>query len=77
MDNQKSSPIPIPPRQHLREFQVIYLPVVTFLLLLVVIGWMWLRYVAPATIVVMIFTFGKSRVPAFLGQNYDRERRTL
>jgi simple sugar transport system permease protein len=30
-----------------------------------------------ATIIVMIFTFGKSRVPAFLGQNYDRERRTL
>lgn len=30
-----------------------------------------------ATIVVMIFTFGKSRVPSFLGQNYDRERRTL
>ncbi len=29
------------------------------------------------TIIVMIFTFGKSRVPAFLGQNYDRERRTL
>jgi simple sugar transport system permease protein len=30
-----------------------------------------------ATIVVMIFTFGKAKVPAFLGQNYDRERRTL
>jgi simple sugar transport system permease protein len=30
-----------------------------------------------ATIIVMIFTFGKSRVPTFLGQNYDRERRTL
>ena len=30
-----------------------------------------------ATIIVMIFTFGKTRVPAFLGQNYDRERRTL
>jgi ABC-type uncharacterized transport system permease subunit len=30
-----------------------------------------------ATIIVMIFTFGRSRVPAFLGQNYDRERRTL
>lgn len=29
-----------------------------------------------ATIIVMIFTFGKARVPAFLGQNYDRERRT-
>ncbi len=30
-----------------------------------------------ATIVVMVFTFGKTRVPAFLGQNYDRERRAL
>ena len=30
-----------------------------------------------ATIIVMIFTLGKARVPAFLGQNYDRERRTL
>jgi simple sugar transport system permease protein len=30
-----------------------------------------------ATIIVMIFTFGRARVPAFLGQNYDRERRTL
>jgi len=30
-----------------------------------------------ATIIVMIFTFGKAKVPAFLGQNYDRERRTL
>ena len=30
-----------------------------------------------ATIVVMVFTFGKAKVPGFLGQNYDRERRTL
>ncbi len=30
-----------------------------------------------ATIVVMILTFGKTRAPAFLGQNYDRERRAL
>lgn len=30
-----------------------------------------------ATIIVMIFSFGKSKPPAFLGQNYDRERRTL
>lgn len=36
---------------------------------------MMLPYIA--TIIVMIFTFGKTRVPAFLGQNYDRERRTL
>lgn len=30
-----------------------------------------------ATILVMIFSFAKVRVPAFLGQNYDRERRSL
>lgn len=30
-----------------------------------------------ATILVMIFTFGKSRVPAFLGNNYDREKRSV
>lgn len=30
-----------------------------------------------ATIIVMIFTFGKAKAPGFLGQNYDRERRTL
>ncbi|NPV87787.1 MAG: ABC transporter permease [Anaerolineae bacterium] len=30
-----------------------------------------------ATILVMVFTFRKSRVPAFLGQNYDREKRVL
>ena len=30
-----------------------------------------------ATILVMIFTFRRSRAPAFLGKNYDREKRTL
>ncbi len=30
-----------------------------------------------ATILVMVFAFRLVRVPAFLGQNYDRERRTL
>lgn len=30
-----------------------------------------------ATILVMIFTFKKSRVPGFLGNNYDREKRSL
>jgi simple sugar transport system permease protein len=30
-----------------------------------------------ATILVMMVSFKRSRVPAFLGQNYDRERRTL
>ncbi|PKO09125.1 MAG: ABC transporter permease [Chloroflexi bacterium HGW-Chloroflexi-2] len=30
-----------------------------------------------ATILVMIFTFKRSRVPAFLGNNYDREKRSL
>jgi simple sugar transport system permease protein len=30
-----------------------------------------------ATILVMIFASRRVRAPAFLGQNYDRERRTL
>jgi ABC-type uncharacterized transport system permease subunit len=30
-----------------------------------------------ATILVMMISFRRARVPAFLGQNYDRERRTL
>ncbi len=30
-----------------------------------------------ATILVMVFTFRRSRVPTFLGQNYDREKRSL
>jgi ABC-type uncharacterized transport system permease subunit len=30
-----------------------------------------------ATIIVMIFASRRLRPPAFLGQNYDRERRTL
>jgi len=30
-----------------------------------------------ATILVMMFTFRRARVPAFLGQNYDREKRSL
>jgi general nucleoside transport system permease protein len=30
-----------------------------------------------ATILVMVFSFRRARVPAFLGQNYDREKRSL
>ncbi len=30
-----------------------------------------------ATLLVMIFTFRRSRAPAFLGKNYDREKRTI
>jgi ABC-type uncharacterized transport system permease subunit len=30
-----------------------------------------------ATIVVMVFSFRRSRIPAFLGQNYDRETRSM
>jgi ABC-type uncharacterized transport system permease subunit len=30
-----------------------------------------------ATILVMIFASRRVRAPAFLGQNYDREKRTL
>lgn len=34
-----------------REFRMAYLPVITFCLLAVAIGWMWSRYVHPADIV--------------------------
>lgn len=51
MEKQDLKPIPIPPRQRLREFQVVYLPALTFVALVAVIGWMWVGYVAPATIV--------------------------
>ncbi len=30
-----------------------------------------------ATLLVMMFAFRRARAPAFLGQNYDREKRTL
>lgn len=30
-----------------------------------------------ATILVMVFSFRRSRIPAFLGQNYDREKRSM
>jgi ABC-type uncharacterized transport system permease subunit len=30
-----------------------------------------------ATILVMVFSFRRARIPAFLGQNYDREKRSL
>ncbi len=30
-----------------------------------------------ATILVMVFTFKKARVPGFLGRNYDREKRSI
>lgn len=30
-----------------------------------------------ATVLVMVFTFKRSRVPGFLGNNYDREKRSL
>jgi multidrug resistance efflux pump len=51
MQEKDLTPIPIPARQQWREFRVVYLPVVTFLLLVVLIGWMWVRYIAPATMI--------------------------
>src|SRR6185369_7691989 len=51
MPDPDLKPIPIPARQQWREFRVTYLPVITFAALVVLIGWMWTRYVAPATII--------------------------
>ncbi len=51
MADQSLQQIPIPVRQHWREFRVAYLPLITFAALVVLIGWMWTQYVAPATII--------------------------
>lgn len=51
MTNQKYEPIPIPPKQLWREFRIAYLPVMTFALLIVAIGWMWSSYVQPGAII--------------------------
>src|ERR1043165_559294 len=51
MPPQDLKPIPVPARQQWREFRIVYLPLVTFSVLVLLIGWMWVRYVAPATIV--------------------------
>lgn len=51
MPDQNLKPIPIPPRQRWREFQVVFLPVITFAVLVVMIGWMWTHYVAPSSII--------------------------
>lgn len=51
MPNQNLTPIPIPARERWRDFRVFWLPPLTFMLLVTVIGWMWVRYVAPATII--------------------------
>ena len=48
---ERRPPIPIPLKRRWREFRIAYLPVVTFFLLVVAIGWMWSRYVHPADIV--------------------------
>lgn len=44
-------PIPIPWRQRWREFRVSQLPVITFIVLVLAIGTLWMRYVHPANIV--------------------------
>jgi multidrug resistance efflux pump len=51
MAGQSLKPIPIPTRQRWREFRVAYLPLITFAALVVLIGWMWTHYVAPANII--------------------------
>ena len=51
MDNQNLQPIPIPAKQRWREFRIAYLPPLTFLVLIITIGWMWKNYVQPSTII--------------------------
>lgn len=44
------TPIPTPFSQRWREFRIVYLPVLTFLLLIAAILLMWKHYVMPPTI---------------------------
>jgi multidrug resistance efflux pump len=51
MPDNELPPVPIPRRQLWREFRVVFLPPLTFLALLGIIGWMWSRYVQPGAII--------------------------
>ena len=51
MQERDLTPIPIPQHQQWREFRVVYLPLLMFGALVCLIVWMWVRYVAPATII--------------------------
>jgi multidrug resistance efflux pump len=44
-------PIPTPPAQRWREIRLLYLPRITFVVGLLVAGWLWVSSVAPATMV--------------------------
>lgn len=48
---ENPTPIPIPLKQHWREFRVRYLPVLMFLLLLGGIAMLWSSYVQPSSII--------------------------
>ncbi len=67
MPDRNLKPIPIPPRQRWREFQVVYLPVIMFVFLVVIIGWLWARYVAPATIIGEVETVRASVISVVAG----------
>src|SRR3954466_16037290 len=51
MDSRILTPIPTPPAQRWREVRLLYLPRATFLLGVVLVGWMWTQVVAPSSLV--------------------------
>jgi multidrug resistance efflux pump len=51
MPEKDLTPIPIPARQQWREFRVLVLPIITFSMLVTMIGWLWVRYVAPSNMI--------------------------
>jgi multidrug resistance efflux pump len=51
MQPENLKPIPIPPAQRWREFRVVYLPMLTFLVIMGMIVWLWKGYVQPPTII--------------------------
>ena len=51
MQPENLKPIPIPPAQRWREFRVVYLPLLTFVVIMGAIVWLWKGYVQPPTII--------------------------
>ena len=47
---EKLPPIPTPIRTQWREFRYAYLPIATFITLLIMVGYMWHNYVIPPSV---------------------------
>lgn len=67
MQNQDLRPIPIPLKQRWHDFRVAYVPLLTFLVLVATICWMWMRYVQPGAIIGEVETVRASIISVVSG----------